>query len=118
MRWDDKELFEALARYKAIAQNNRMTEKAVHSYWDYANRSLEWRIGTYHPRGANAGRRPTRIGPASVADLREQAKAYAAAIEAAGRAQDTIDTYYRHAMFFVRWLDGEFTPGARTSRNR
>lgn len=116
MRWDDDELFAALARYETLARNNGMTEKGVHSYWDYARRFLEWRIGSYQPRGIDAGRRPTSGGPAAVSDLREQAKTYAKAIEDAGRAQDTIDTYYRHAMFFVRWLGGDFTPGARTRR--
>jgi hypothetical protein len=46
-------------------------------------------------------------------ELEQQAATYARAIEAAGREQATIDTYYRHAMFFIRWLRGEFRPGAR-----
>jgi hypothetical protein len=45
--------------------------------------------------------------------LREQAKEYARLVEAAGREQSTVDTYYSHAMFFIRWLEGDFEPGAR-----
>jgi hypothetical protein len=38
---------------------------------------------------------------------------YVTAVRAAGRAPATITTYERHALFFVRWLEGDFGPGAR-----
>jgi hypothetical protein len=34
-------------------------------------------------------------------------------VQAAGREQPTVETYLRHAMFFIRWLEGAFQPGAR-----
>jgi hypothetical protein len=51
--------------------------------------------------------------PVTADELAAQADAYARAVEAAGRSQQSIDTYHRHAMFFVRWLKGEFKPGGR-----
>ncbi len=53
------------------------------------------------------------IGPVTADLMAEQASRYAREIEAAGREKATIDTYHRHAMFFVRWLRGEFQPGGR-----
>lgn len=53
------------------------------------------------------------VGAVTVDELTRQAQAYAGQVEAAGRAHETIDTYNRHAMFFVRWLQGEFGPGRR-----
>jgi hypothetical protein len=32
-----------------------------------------------------------------------------------GLGTATVDTYERHALFFVRWLSGEFVPGSRLS---
>ena len=112
-RWTNEDLFEALGRYGQECIDAGMRKNAIHSYWDYAQRFLKWRIAEYRPRGATGTSRKPAVGSATTADLADDAKAYARDVEAAGRAQDTIDTYYRHAMFFVRWLDGDFTPGAR-----
>jgi hypothetical protein len=90
-----------------------MRPNAIHSYWDYARRFLAWRVGEYRPRGTTATGRPVSSEPVTGAHLEAQAAAYARAIEAAGRERPTVDTYYRHAMFFIRWLRGEFEPGAR-----
>jgi len=76
-------------------------------------RFLAWRTGDYRPRGAAPHGRPVPPGPATADELGRQAAAYAADIERAGRRPATIDTYHRHAMFFVRWLQGEFRPGNR-----
>jgi len=112
-RWDDAELLDELGRYEREAADAGMKRNAVHSYWDYARRFLAWRTGDYQPRGVVGAGRPVPLGPVSADFLTDQASAYARAIEAAGREQPTIDTYYRHAMFFVRWLRGEFKPGRR-----
>jgi predicted nucleic acid-binding protein len=112
-RWSDDELDEALARYETESAASGMTRNAVHSYWDYARRFLAWRRGEYVPRGASAGERPVPRTPVTADELAAQADAYARAVEAAGRSQQSIDTYHRHAMFFVRWLKGEFKPGRR-----
>ena len=53
------------------------------------------------------------LAPATADELAAQAEQYARVIEAAGRQQATIDTNHRHAVFFIRWLRGEFRPGGR-----
>ena len=90
-----------------------MRRNAVHSYWDYARRFLDWRTGDYRPRGVTGYGRPVPDAPVTADTLEQQARTYAEAIQAAGREQATIDTYHRHAMFFVRWLRGDFRPGGR-----
>ena len=111
--WDDIALAGALAAYERACQDAGMRTNAIHSYWDYARRFLAWRTGEYRPRGSTAAGRPVPVGPVTVDQLTTQAGVYAAAIEAAGRQPPTIDTYHRHAMFFIRWLHGDFSPGAR-----
>lgn len=111
--WDDAGLLTELDRYEQACRNARMRPNAVHSYWDYARRFLDWRTGVYRPRGAAGEGRPVPGVPVGVEELASQAEAYAQAVEAAGRAAATIDTYHRHAMLFIRWLRGEFEPGKR-----
>jgi len=111
--WDDADLAEELARYEQAGKASGMRPNALHSYWDYARRFLAWRTGDYRPRGVAPHGRPVPPGPATAHELHRQAAAYAADIERAGREPATIDTYHRHAMFFVRWLQGEFQPGGR-----
>jgi len=111
--WSELDLSEALHRYERAATDAGMTPNAVHSYWDYARRFLAWRTGDYRPRGTSPGGRPVPTAPTSVPDLAKQAASYARAIEWAGREPATVETYHRHAMFFVRWLDGDFDPGRR-----
>lgn len=112
MRWSNDELWQALGRYEQECTAHGMRPTAIHSYWDYARRFLAWRQGDYTPRGARVRPRGTPP-PATVADLAAQAGEYTREVEAAGRHQATIDTYHRHAMFFIRWLAGEFIPGRR-----
>jgi hypothetical protein len=116
--WTDRELEQALDRYEAACRAADMRDSAWRSYLDYARRFLAWRTGDYRPRGAARSGRPIPAAPATTVDLGHQATAYARDVEAAGRAVPTVDTYYRHAMFFVRWLDGDFEPGARLTRLR
>ena len=111
--WSDEDLHTELGRYETACRDAGMRPNAVHSYWDYARRFLAWRTGDYRPRGTPAAGRPVAHGRVSSEALEEQASAYARAIAAAGREQATVDTYHRHAMFFVRWLRGAFEPGAR-----
>jgi predicted nucleic acid-binding protein len=116
--WDDEGLAVELARYEQASRHAGMRPNAVHSYWDYARRFLDWRTGAYLPRGVSDGARPVAITPVTADDLERQAAEYARAIEAAGREPATVDTYRRHALFFVRWLRGEFRPGARLAGRR
>jgi len=118
MTWSNDELSDALGRYEQICIDAGMRRNAVHSYWDYARRFLAWRVGEYQPRGTTWSPRSAPLTPATVDRLKQDAKAYARDIEAAGRSQSTTDTYYRHAMFFIRWLDGEFVPGRRLVERR
>jgi hypothetical protein len=111
--WDDDALTAGLARYEQACRDAGMRPNAIHSYWDYARRFLDWRRGEYLPRGMIGDGRPVPGGAVTADDLARQAAAYARVIEKAGRAQATIDTYHRHAMFFVRWLRGAFEPGRR-----
>jgi predicted nucleic acid-binding protein len=116
--WHDGELFERLAKYEDACRDAGMRANAIHSYWDYARRFLAWRVGEYRPRGTSGPGRPVPAGPVTAEDLERQAAAYARAIEAAGREQATVDTYHRHAMFFIRWLRGKFEPGSRLRASR
>jgi predicted nucleic acid-binding protein len=111
--WDDAELLAELARYEEACRAAGMRPNAIHSYWDYARRFLAWRVGDFQPRGTDRSDRPVPRGPVGDVDLERQAASYARAIEAAGRERATVDTYRRHAMFFIRWLRGDFEPGGR-----
>jgi predicted nucleic acid-binding protein len=116
--WADTDLSAELARYEQAARDVAMRPNAIHSYWDYARRFLDWRTGDYRPRGATTAGRPVPPGPATADELAQQASTYAAELERAGREPATIETYHRHAMFFVRWLRGDFQPGARLRKGR
>jgi hypothetical protein len=112
-RWSDDDLRAALVDYEVACRRNGMLEKAWRSYVDYARRFLAWRMGDYVPRGTMAPERPVPRSAATTSELRLQAGQYAYQVQAAGREQPTVDTYFRHAMFFIRWLEGDFDPGAR-----
>ncbi len=111
--WDDAGLVAELANYERVCRDAGMRANAIHSYWDYARRFLNWRTGDYRPRGSAAAGRPTPRDRVNATELGAQAKDYARVIEAAGLEIVTVDTYHRHAMFFVRWLGGAFRPGGR-----
>lgn len=111
--WDDEALRAALLEYEAACREAQMRRNAWRSYVDYARRFLAWREGDYRPRGTRYGDRPVPRTATTASDLRDQARQYADEVQAAGREQPTVDTYFRHAMFFIRWLEGDFQPGAR-----
>jgi predicted nucleic acid-binding protein len=113
--WDDGELREQLGRYEATCRAAGMKPNAVHSYWDYARRFLDWREGLY-PRHATA--RPVPRGVVGIPDLQGEVAEYERFLEGAKLGRPAIDTYVRHAGFFVRWLGGDFRPGGRLHRRR
>lgn len=113
MRWTNEELFDALGRYEQDCISAGMRPKSVQSYLDYARRFLKWRVGDYRPRDAADVRSEPATGSASTADLADEATAYARELQEAGLQTSAIKTYYRHAMFFVRWLGDDFVPGGR-----
>ena len=112
-RWRQAELLAALGRYEQACLDAGMRPNAVSSYVDYARRFVRWRTGDYRPRGACEPTRAPALGPVTTQELAIDARAYADDVAAAGRHEATIDTYFRHAMFFVRWLAGDFEPGRR-----
>lgn len=111
--WDDQDLQVALDAYQHACRAAGMRPNAIHAYWDYARRFLDWRTGDFRPRGATVARRPTPSRAVEHQELLAQVDVYGTAIEAAGRRPQTVETYTRHARFFVRWLGGTFQPGAR-----
>jgi hypothetical protein len=52
----------------------------------------------------------------TVSDLVDETLMYRKTIASAGLRHATVETYHRHAMLFVRWLAGDFVPGARLKR--
>lgn len=107
---DDAALRQELVRYEAACRAAGMRPSAVHSYWDYARRFLDWREGAY-PR--HAAQRPVAVRSVGREGLLGDAVAYEHALESAGLSPASIGTYVHHATAFVRWLSGEFQPGAR-----
>jgi predicted nucleic acid-binding protein len=113
--WDEQDLRDELERYRETCSAAGMRPGAVHSYWDYARRFLDWREGIY-PR--DAASRPVPMRTLGIGDLRADVAAYGQWLAGAGLSRAAIDTYVRHAGFFVRWLGGDFDPGARLRRRR
>lgn len=111
--WEDADLAAELGYYDGACRDAGMRPNAIHSYWDYARRFLDWRQGAYRPRGSSETGRPVPEGIVGAAELEIQAAAYARALGLAGLEAVTVDTYHRHAMFFIRWLRGDFKPGGR-----
>lgn len=111
--WTDDQLLGVLARYEDACRHAGMRPNAIHSYWDYARRFLAWRTGDYRPRGTSAPGRPVPNDPVDAAALTTQLAAYVAVLRAAGLQPVTVETYERHAAFFIRWLTGAFVPGSR-----
>ena len=50
--------------------------------------------------------------------VREAFEDYRAVVEASNLAPASKDTYLRHAETFVRWIEGDFKPGAQVSGHR
>jgi predicted nucleic acid-binding protein len=113
--WEDRALRAELARYRETCAAAGMRPSSVHSYWDYARRFLDWREGAY-PRPGTA--RPVPMRTIGLADLHTEVAAYSQWLDGAGLSQAAVETYVRHAGFFVRWIAGEFEPGARLRRAR
>ena len=111
--WDDGELLERLARYEDACRDAGMRPERDPLVLGLRPTVPGLEDREYRPRGTTSDGRPVPGVPVTTEDLERQAAAYASAIEAAGREQTTVDTYHRHAMFFIRWLRGEFQPGRR-----
>jgi hypothetical protein len=61
MSWTHGELVEALGRYELACIDAGMTEKSVHSYWDYASRFLNWRTGGVSTAGLGPACSPRHL---------------------------------------------------------
>ena len=53
-----------------------------------------------------------RIPAEAIREVEWALHRYEEEVRAAGLARSTEDSYLLHAQNFVRWLKGEFTPGA------
>lgn len=53
-----------------------------------------------------------------ISHVREAFEDYRAEVETSNLAPASKDTYLRHAETFVRWIEGDFEPGAQVSRDR
>lgn len=51
-----------------------------------------------------------------VACIKSVLDEYRQEVNATDMVPSAKETYIRHAEHFVRWMDGDFTPGARTRR--
>jgi hypothetical protein len=54
-----------------------------------------------------------KASPSWLPEVYAALRKYEAEVERAGLEDTTKRTYLLHARNFVRWLDGDFTPGAR-----
>ena len=54
-----------------------------------------------------------RIRPDCLRQVNDALERYREEVAASNLAPDTKKTYLRHAETFVRWLGGDFEPGAR-----
>jgi predicted nucleic acid-binding protein len=113
MRWSDADLRAELSRYEQACRDAGMRPNAIHAYWDFARRFLAWRTGDYRPRGTAASGRPVPPDGVDIDTLGTQIGDYSGVLRRAGLEPVTIETYERHASFFVRWLRGDFRPGSR-----
>jgi hypothetical protein len=48
----------------------------------------------------------------TTAELHDQLDRFEAALRSAGLAENTIRTYVDRSRYFVRWLDGDYSPGS------
>lgn len=53
-----------------------------------------------------------------ISHVREAFEDYRAEVEASNLAPASKGTYLRHAETFVRWIEGDFVPGAQVSEHR
>ena len=59
-----------------------------------------------------------RIGSEALAEVEAALKAYEQAVEEAPLAPSSRQTYVNRAQLFVRWLKGDFEPGAGQNQSR
>jgi hypothetical protein len=112
MAWTGVELASELRRYERACRTSGLAETSIESYVAYARRFLSWREGTYRPRGATSPPRRQTIGAVGIADLDRELAEYEQDLVLAGRQPMAVRTYVLNARQFVRWLAGEFIPGA------
>ena len=59
-----------------------------------------------------------RIGSEALAEVEAALKAYEQAVEEAPLTPSSKETYVNRAQLFVRWLKGDFEPGAGPNQSR
>lgn len=48
----------------------------------------------------------------TTSELHDQLDRFEAELRSAGLAENTVRTYVDRSRYFVRWLDGDYSPGA------
>jgi len=112
-KWSRSELDSSLKAFEAECVASGMKPNSVFSYVDYADRFVKWIYGDYQPRAATGPPRSAGLRSFGVFELTRLTEEYRSELQAARLQPAAINTYYRHAGFFVRWLAGQFRPGAR-----
>ena len=59
-----------------------------------------------------------RVSNRTLAEVEEALKAYEQAVEKAPLSPSSKETYVNRAQLFVRWLKGDFEPGAGPRQSR
>src|SRR4051812_43046640 len=108
MQWTNDELAAALSQYERECQASGMRPISVHSYVNYAQMFLRWRLGEYQPRGSSPSERSKSAVAVGLQDLFRDLQDYEANLRSAPLQEQAVNTYLTHAAQFVRWLGGKF----------
>lgn len=112
--WDDADLLQALGPYEAWLSGRGLSPFTVPSEVGYARRFLDWRTGSYMPRGMPLPtRRPVPAGKRDLGGLIRELGLYGACLRSGGREPGAIVTYMGSAKRFVNWLGGVPAPAKR-----
>jgi hypothetical protein len=66
-----------------------------------------------HSEAATIGTDSKRISSTTLAEVRDALREYCAVVERSGLSLSSQATYIDMANNFVRWMSGDFNPGAR-----
>ncbi|MBA3778833.1 MAG: hypothetical protein H0X16_05980 [Chloroflexi bacterium] len=105
-RWSIAELDQELQRFHQDLQAAKLEPVAIFTYVDRARRFLRWRAQA-------SSEQTTAPQSSSPDDLAIDLKRYQTSLEDLGRKRLTVISYIDGASRFLRWLVGDYEPGAR-----